>query len=105
MSWKPGYTDQSYVEDDNTIRIRNADGTPGAFVGIDGFKVPSYSLVDFQSRFVLNKELSFTAGVKNLLDKKPPFSIKTVAGNMLGFDPRYADGKGRTFYLSGSYRF
>ena len=105
VSWKPGYTDQSYVEDDNTIRIRNADGTPGAFVGIDGFKVPSYSLVDFQSRFVLNKELSFTAGVKNLLDKKPPFSIKTVAGNMLGFDPRYADGKGRTFYLSGSYRF
>ena len=105
VSWKPGYTDQSYVEDDATIRIRNADGTPGAFVGIEGFQVPSYTLVDWQGRFSFNKELAFTAGVKNLLDKKPPLSIKTVAGNMLGFDPRYADGKGRTFYLSGSYRF
>lgn len=105
VAWKPGYTDQSYTEDDGTIRIRNADGTPGAFVGIEGFQVPSYTLVDWQGRFALNKELSFTAGVKNLLDKKPPVSIKTVAGNQLGFDPRYADGKGRTFYLSGSYRF
>ena len=105
VSWKPGYTDQSYTADDETVRVRNADGTPGAFVGIEGFQVPSYTLVDWQGRFMLNKELSFTAGVKNLLDKKPPLSIKTVAGNMLGFDPRYADGKGRTFYLSGSYRF
>lgn len=105
VSWKPGYTDQSYTEDDATVRIRNADGTPGDFVSVSGFQVPSYTLVDWQGRFMFNKALSFTAGVKNLLDKKPPFSIKTVAGNMLGFDPRYADGKGRTFYLSGSYRF
>lgn len=56
-------------------------------------------------RFSFNKELAFTAGVKNLLDEKPPLSIKIVADKMMGFDPRYADGKRRTFYLSGSYRF
>ena len=39
------------------------------------------------------------------MDKKPPLSIKTVGGNMVGFDPRYADGRGRTFTLTGSYQF
>jgi iron complex outermembrane recepter protein len=105
VSWKPGYTDQSYTEGDATIRIRNADGTPGAFVGIEGFQVPAYTLVDWQGRFSVDKTVTLSAGVKNMLDKRPPLSIKTVAGNMVGFDPRYADGKGRTLYLNGSYRF
>ena len=105
MSWKPGYTDQSYTDGDATIRIRNADGSPGDFVGIEGFQVPSHTLVDWQGRFNVDRALSITAGVKNLLDTKPPVSIKTVAGNMVGFDPRYADGKGRTVYVTGSYRF
>lgn len=105
VSWKPGYKDQNYTEDDATVRLRNADETPGAFVGINGFDVPAYTLVDWQGKYAFNKGISITAGIKNLFDKKPPLSIKTVAGNMLGFDPRYADGKGRTFYLSGSYAF
>ncbi len=103
--WKPGYTDQTYAADDGTVRIRNADGSPGAFVAIDDWKVPSYFTVDWQGKYAFNKALNFTAGIKNLLDKQPPLSIKTVGGNMLGFDPRYADGVGRTFYLHGSYKF
>lgn len=105
LYWKPGYTDQTYAAGDNTVRIRNDDGTPGAFVAIDDWKVPSYYTVDWQGKYSFNKELVFTAGIKNLLDKKPPLSIKTVGGNQLGFDPRYADGVGRTFYLQAAYKF
>ena len=105
LNWKPGYTDQTYVADDGTVRIRNADGTPGAFVDIEGWKVPAYTTVDWQGKWAFDKSLSVTAGVKNLMDKKPPLSIKTVGGNMLGFDPRYADGVGRSFYLQAGYKF
>lgn len=105
VSWKPGYLDQTYTAEDVTIRERNADGSPGAFVAIDDFRVPSYTTLDWQTRWAVSKDLAFTLGIKNLLDKKPPLSIKTVGGNMVGFDPRYADGRGRTFQLAGSYQF
>lgn len=105
VSWKPGYLDQTYTAGDGTVRLRNADGSPGAFVGIDDFRVPAYTLVDWQGRWAATKAFSVTLGVKNLFDKAPPLSIKTVGGNMVGFDPRYADGRGRTFQLSGQYQF
>jgi iron complex outermembrane receptor protein len=105
LSWKPGYIDQSYTPDDATVRIRNDNGTPGAFVGIEGHKVGSFTQLDWQGKWAFNKALTFTAGIKNLLDEKPPFTIKTVGGNMLGFDPRYADGVGRSYYLQGTFRF
>ncbi|MBA4178347.1 MAG: TonB-dependent receptor [Leptothrix sp. (in: Bacteria)] len=105
LYWKPGYTDQAYTAVDQTVRVRNDDGTPGAFVAINDWKVPSYYTVDWQGKYSFSKALSFTAGIKNLMDKQPPLSIKTVGGNQLGFDPRYADGIGRRFYLQGSYKF
>jgi iron complex outermembrane recepter protein len=105
FNWKPGYLDQTYTAADGTVRLRNPDGSPGAFTSIDDFRVPSYSTMDWQGKWTFSKSLSFSAGIKNLLDKKPPLSIKTVAGNQLGYDPRYADGRGRTFQLSGSFTF
>lgn len=104
-NYKPGYKDQTYSADDGTVRLRNADGTPGAFVDFDGLDVPSYQTFDWQGRYDHSKTLSFTAGIKNLFDKTPPLSLKTVGGNMVGYDPRYADGRGRTFYLEASYKF
>ena len=105
LSWKPGYLDQTYTPDDGTVRLRNPDGSPGAFTSINDFRVPDYTLVDWQGRWAVTKAFNVTAGVKNLFDKQPPLSIKTVAGNMVGFDPRYHDGRGRTFTLAASYAF
>lgn len=105
LSWKPGYLDQTYSADDLTVYLRNDNGTRGAAVAINDFRVPDYTLIDWQGRWAVNKALTFTAGIRNLMDKKPPLSIKSVGGNMVGFDPRYADGRGRTFTLSGSYQF
>ncbi len=105
LNWKPGYRDQTYVADDFTVRLRNPDGSPGAFTDISDFRVPAYHTIDWQAKWSVTKNFALSAGIKNLLDEKPPLSIKTVGGNMLGFDPRYADGKGRTFSLGGSFQF
>jgi iron complex outermembrane recepter protein len=106
VAWKPGYLDQQHTDiNASPIRRRNPDGTPGEFITLDDFRVPAYSLLDWQTRWNFNRDLSLTLGIKNLLDKKPPLSIKTVAGNMSGFDPRYHDGRGRTWSLSAQYRF
>jgi len=105
VAWKPGYTDQTYTAGDRTVFLRNDDGTRGAATGIEDFKVGAYTLVDWQTKYAINQSFSITGGIKNLFDKEPPQSIKSVGGNMVGFDPRYADGVGRLFYLSGSYRF
>ena len=107
LSWshRPGYTDQAYTAASGTIALRNADGSRGAFIDFQGFQVPSSNLIDWQGRYALDKSISFTAGVRNLLDRAPPLSIKTNGGNQVGADPRYADAIGRRYYLQGNYKF
>jgi iron complex outermembrane recepter protein len=68
--------------------------------------VGDYTLWDWQTKYDFSKELTFTGGIKNVLDTKPPFSVQDAGGgNMRGFDGRYADPIGRSFYLTGSYKF
>ncbi len=104
-NYRSGYHDQTYVADDGTVRLRNPDGSPGAFVDFPGLDIGSYSTFDYQGKYDFDKTFELTFGIKNLFDKEPPLSLKTVAGNQLGYDPRYTDGKGRTFYLVGKYNF
>ncbi|MFS8064087.1 MAG: TonB-dependent receptor domain-containing protein, partial [Luteimonas sp.] len=52
------------------------------------------------------KNLSITAGIKNLLDTDPPFTAHNLdfaAG--AGWDPRVADARGRAYTLRVSYKF
>jgi iron complex outermembrane receptor protein len=43
--------------------------------------------------------------VKNLADRNPPLSLRSSSGHQVGYDPRYADPMGRTFYMTGNYSF
>ncbi len=45
-----------------------------------------------------------SAGVKNVTDRDPPFSVQTQA-SQLGFDPSYADPHGRLFWAGVKYVF
>ena len=45
-----------------------------------------------------------TVGVRNLADRNPPLSYQDSQFQS-GFDPRYTDPLGRTFYVRGSYSF
>src|SRR5271169_2374894 len=43
-------------------------------------------------------------GVKNLMDRAPPFSNQPFT-RQVGYDPAYADPRGRTFYMSLTLTF
>ena len=88
------------------MRVVNANGSIGGRVAVDR-NVSSYSLLDWQGKYQFNKALSATFGIKNLFDKKPPFSIQNLdgTGNMRGYDARYADPLGRQFSVAASYKF
>ena len=107
LVWKyrPGYKDRAFAAGEGTVRLSTATGGFGAFVDFPGLDVSAYSLFDYQAKYSLNKQMTLTGGVLNLFNKKPPMSLKLDGGNMVGFDPRYHDGRLRTFYLSAGYRF
>jgi iron complex outermembrane receptor protein len=68
-------------------------------------RVPSYLTWDWQGKWSVNKAVQLRAGIKNLFDRDPPLSLRNSSGHQVGFDPRYADVYGRSFYLNGSYTF
>jgi iron complex outermembrane recepter protein len=87
QSYKSGYTDQ------------NLDLAPQYLN-----HVPSYSLWNLSASYTGLKGATLTAGVKNLLDKTPPFSNQGTLFQK-GYDPRYTDAVGRALYLRASYTF
>jgi iron complex outermembrane receptor protein len=66
--------------------------------------VPKYDLWSLQGQFKGVKNLVLTAGVLNLLDKKPPVTTQEDYFQV-GFDPTYADVKGRSFYVRANMKF
>lgn len=66
--------------------------------------VGSYSTWDLWGSWRPTKALALTVGVRNLFDTLPPNSNQT-ATFQVGYDPRFADATGRTYYLRGSYNF
>ncbi|RZT98226.1 TonB-dependent receptor [Rivibacter subsaxonicus] len=66
--------------------------------------VKSYYTVDIYAGWQPLKGLSLTAGIRNLMDQAPPFSNQ--AGTFqTGYDPRFTDPAGRTFYARAGYSF
>jgi iron complex outermembrane receptor protein len=72
-----------------------------------GRRVSSYALFDFQEKYDVTKAFSVTAGIKNVFDRNPPFSLnnQSATGNARGYDGRYTNPEGRTFAASASYKF
>ena len=104
QQYQSGYKDLLGTFDDT-------DPTSPTFTGLSGAhpKVSSYQLFHFYGSYTgvaNNKNLKVTFGVRNLFDKDPPY---TNAGGQnyfqSGYDPGYADPRGRTFILSATYKF
>ena len=99
MNYKSGYHDAVA-----SVREVNADGSFGAFVNLKR-DVPSYTTWDWQTRAQITANTSLTFGIKNLTNIEPPLSLKVGNGDQIGYDGRYADAVGRSFYLTGNMRF
>ncbi|WP_198116568.1 TonB-dependent receptor [Massilia rhizosphaerae] len=66
--------------------------------------VASYTTFDTYVGWTQPKGLGLTVGVRNLFDKAPPLSYQDNTFQA-GYDPRYTDPLGRTFYARASYSF
>jgi iron complex outermembrane receptor protein len=81
-----GYTDQNAVE-------------PQFFNQVD-----TYSVWSLSASYTGVKNVDLTLGVRNLLDQEPPFTNQSTTFQQ-GYDPRYTDPLGRTWYARITYKF
>jgi iron complex outermembrane receptor protein len=99
-NYRSGYRDMYHTGDPSVCAVDN---------GVDCIEtrldVPEYYTFDWQTQYRPIKNLELTAGIVNLADKTPPLSLRNTGSHQLGYDPRYASPIGRTFYLSGTYKF
>ncbi|MEG1055970.1 MAG: TonB-dependent receptor, partial [Janthinobacterium sp.] len=81
-----GYRDQNYVDPqfEQSVKAYSVWSLSGAYSGF--------------------KNTEVTVGVKNLLNEDPPFSNQ-IGTFQSGYDPRFADPLGRTFYVRATYKF
>ncbi|WP_077035299.1 TonB-dependent receptor [Pelomonas sp. KK5] len=66
--------------------------------------VKAYDLWNLQGQYKGVKNLILTVGVENLFDKKPSTSVQEDYFQV-GYDPTYADVKGRSYYVRATYKF
>ncbi len=101
MNYRSGYKDKLHDADNCAVSIGDALGDC-IEVQLD---VKAHTTFDWQTQYRLMQNLELTAGILNLADKEPPLSLRNTGSHQLGYDPRYASSVGRTFYLSGNYKF
>jgi iron complex outermembrane receptor protein len=105
-NYKSGYKDEDCTAADcGLVRIVRPDGTVGGVVDMVDHRVSSYTTFDWQTKYTYQKMLTLTFGIFNLFDRNPPLSLKTDGGHQLGYDNRYTDPRGRTVYVTASYKF
>lgn len=67
-------------------------------------KVSDYTLYNVSDIYKGFKNLELTAGIKNIFDEEPA-ATNVVDNFQMGYDPRYSDPTGRTYFLRGTYKF
>jgi iron complex outermembrane receptor protein len=96
-NWQNGYTDLP-----GTLEDTDPETNPG----FQPRHVGAYETFDAQVQYTGVKNLTMTFGMKNLFNRAPPY---TNAGGQTsfqaGYDPQYADPRGRFGYVSVQYAF
>ena len=102
-NYRSGYHDAAQEVEITGTGVPLGQG-PTTVVQLD---VPSYMVTNYQLRYMmLDDSLGLTFGVSNLLDEEPPLSLRVSgAGHQVGWDPRFTDAYGRTYYLQAEYGF
>ncbi|TXC66139.1 TonB-dependent receptor [Piscinibacter aquaticus] len=102
-NFKSGYDDS--VQEAEEL---GPDGLPNGNTAEIRRKVRPQVTFDWQSVWTPAKAWTIQLGVLNVFDRNPPFSVVTGGNNkgqMRGFDDRYYDPRGRTYYANASYKF
>ncbi|WEF30766.1 TonB-dependent receptor [Pseudoduganella chitinolytica] len=71
---------------------------------VENHRVASYTTFDSYVSYTQPKGVALTFGIRNMFDRTPPLSYQETTFQA-GFDPRFTDVTGRTFYVRASYSF
>jgi len=107
LTWSQGPWSSSLSQNYYAGYEGERDGYGSGFTPVQApGRIGSYTLYDLTATYTGIKNLSVTAGVKNVLDTKPSFSshnVDNVAG--AGWDARVGDPRLRSFILRVNYKF
>lgn len=97
QNYQKGYTDLPGTFEDTNLATNP---------GFQPRHVGSYETYDVQGTYAGIKGVQLTLGVKNVFDRDPPY---TNSGGQVsfqsGYDPQYADPRGRFVYVRATYAF
>ncbi|MDR7271678.1 iron complex outermembrane receptor protein [Pelomonas saccharophila] len=68
-------------------------------------RVSAFTTTDLYGSWSPIKGASLVLGVRNLFDRDPPFTNQADLFQSGGWDSRYANAAGRTYYVRGTYSF
>jgi len=107
LTWSQGLWSATLGQNFTSSYQSEQDGYGAGFnpVGAPD-RVASYALYNLSATYTGFKDLSLTAGIKNLFDTKPSYSshnVDNVAG--AGWDARVGDPRMRSFTLRANYKF
>jgi iron complex outermembrane receptor protein len=80
------------------------DSTTSAQQGHPGWHVSNYATGDVYAGWTPVKGVDLLFGIRNFTDRDPPLSYQTRVFQA-GYDPRFTDPTGRTYYVRGGYTF
>ena len=80
------------------------DQPPAPGSGAAPRKIDDYDLWDLGLSYTGFRGWTLSAGIKNLFDRDPPFSVQTQSVQV-GYDPSYADPRGRLYWAGVRYTF
>ncbi|WP_053074590.1 MULTISPECIES: TonB-dependent receptor [unclassified Chromobacterium] len=80
------------------------DSNPYLKQGQPFHQVRPYSTWNLSGSYAWNKQLTVTAGIKNLFDQEPPYSNQMTRTTQQNYDPRFTDPMGRSFFLKANYK-
>ena len=92
--YSSGYRDQNL----------QVDPYSDATTYLPGRDVEAYSLWDITGKWAITKNFAIRGGILNVFDTPPPFSNQQYFW-LANYDPSYTDPRGRTYYVSASYKF
>jgi iron complex outermembrane receptor protein len=109
--WTHGLTaryQSGYHDSPVTLAVLDATGQPTGDTASLRLRVPGQWLWDWQTRWQPDAHWTLSLGVLNLLDARPPLSLNQIGATkaqILGYDERYADPRGRTWTLEARCSF
>jgi iron complex outermembrane receptor protein len=68
-------------------------------------RVSAFTTTDLFGSWSPVKGASLVVGVRNVFDRDPPFTNQTDLFQAGGWDSRFANAAGRTYYLRANYSF